>query len=168
MSFSRRRHHLPLAHPIPSRRGRPSRPPQGNSMIAATHALTGAALSQICRTPAQAFFVGALSHLVADALPHRDLDLPEEGILLAGALTLVAVTRGSTSPAFAGAVGAVAPDIENVLARLLGIPDEKLLLPTHRDRHGPKTPGLQGQAALVLGCLAALAAPGLLRRFRDR
>jgi len=123
-------------------------------MIVAVHALTGAALSRLCRTPAQAFALGFASHLVGDMLPHRDLDLPEEALLLGAALGLVAAARGPGSNEFAGALGAAVPDIENLVGRLRGIPDERLLLPTHRRHHGPRTRGFAGQLALAALSLA--------------
>lgn len=132
-------------------------------MIVAVHALTGGALSRLCRTPTQAFLVGALSHLVADALPHRDLGIMEETLLLMATLSVVTATQGAHSREFAGALGAAAPDIENLIARALRIPDDRLLLPTHRQYHGREVPSLRGQIALALGCLAVIVAPGLLR-----
>jgi hypothetical protein len=128
-------------------------------MIAAVHALTGAALGRFCRAPGRAFALGFVSHLPLDLSPHRDLEIAEEGLLLGAALGLVAAARGFTSPEFAGALGAAAPDVENVVARALDIPDEKLLLPTHSRFHGRKVRGLRGQLALALCCLAVLCWP---------
>ena len=128
-------------------------------MIVAVHAFTGAALSRLCRTPWQAFALGFASHLVADAMPHRDLDVPTEGALAAAALGCIGLAHGLDSREFAGALGAVAPDVENVVARALGIPDEKLLLPTHNRYHGAKVDNVAGQIALALCCVAVLALP---------
>ena len=127
--------------------------------MAAVHALSGAVLGRLCRTPAQAFLVGALSHMVADALPHRDLEIPQEAVMLAGALGWVAVTQGSESRAFLGAVGAVVPDVENLAARLAGVGDERMLLPTHRQYHGREVDSLLPQGAVALVCLALLGVP---------
>lgn len=128
-------------------------------MIAAVHALTGAALGRLCRNHAQAFLVGLASHAAADLLPHRDLEIPAEAVLLAGAAGLLGSLRGPHSREFAGAVGAVLPDAENLVGRLLGIPDSKLLWPTHRRYHGREANGFTGQAVLALACLALVAAP---------
>lgn len=128
-------------------------------MMVAVHAFTGAALSRLCRTPWQAFALGFASHLVADAMPHRDLDAPTEGVLAAAALGCIGLAHGVESREFAGAVGAVAPDVENAVARLLGISDQKLLLPTHHRYHGAKADNVLGQVALALGCVALLALP---------
>ncbi len=127
-------------------------------MIAAVHALVGAALARLCGTRLQAALVGTASHPLADILPHRDLDIPQEALLLAGTLTVIVAARGPGSPEFAGALGACLPDIENLVGRLAGIPDEALLLPTHRGHHGRETSGFHGQIAIAaLGVLVLLA-----------
>ena len=128
-------------------------------MIVAVHALTGAAIGRVCRNPGKALILGAASHLIADHLPHRALDPAPECLLAAAALGFVAVSQGSDSPEFAGAVGAVAPDLENVVARAARLPKERLLLPTHNRYHGRKTPGLGPQIILAAGCLALLCLP---------
>jgi len=128
-------------------------------MIVAVHAFTGAALSRLCRTSGQAFALGFASHLVADAMPHRDLDVPTEGALALAALAAIGLAHGVSSREFAGALGAVAPDLESAVARTFGISDEKLLLPTHSRYHGKKVDNVGGQIALALGCLAILALP---------
>ena len=134
-------------------------------MIVAVHALAGAVLGRLCRTPAQAFLLGALSHVVADALPHRDLDIPEEALMLGGALGWMAVRYGSGSREFLGAVGAAAPDLENLAVRLTGMGDDRMLLPTHRERHGREADSLLPQAALAVGLLLLLGTRG---RNRDK
>ena len=128
-------------------------------MIVAVHALTGAAIGRLCRDPGKAFILGALSHLVADHLPHRDLDPAPEGLLAAAALGFVATSQGSDSAEFAGAVGAVAPDLENAVARAARMPEDRLLLPTHNRYHGRKTRDLTPQVILAAGCLALLCLP---------
>lgn len=137
-------------------------------MIVAVHALTGAALGRLCRTRARAFLLGALSHLAADAAPHRDLEVARETLLLAATLGFVGLTRGLDSREFAGAIGAAVPDLENAVARAFGIPDERLLLPTHSRYHGPKTRGLGGQLALALICAATLLLPDASSELRPR
>jgi hypothetical protein len=127
-------------------------------MIAAVHALLGAALARLCRTRVQAALVGTASHPLADILPHRDLEIPQEALLLAATLTMIAAARGPGSPEFAGALGACLPDVENLVGRLAGVPDENLLLPTHRGQHGRETTGFHGQIAIAaLGVLVLLA-----------
>ena len=127
-------------------------------MIVAVHGLMGAALGRVCRSRRQAFAAGFLSHMVADLLPHRDLDIPEEALLLGGVLSIVGLRYGADSKEFAGALGAALPDLENLVGRTLNIPDKRLLLPTHRGWHGRRTRGFGGQIALALACAAALMA----------
>jgi hypothetical protein len=128
-------------------------------MIVAVHALLGSTLARLCRTRLQAAVAGAVSHALADMLPHRDLDIPEEALLLAGALSLVVAARGVESREFAGALGASLPDLENLIARLGAIPDERLLFPTHRSHHGPKTSGFEGQVAMAAVGIVSLLVP---------
>jgi len=128
-------------------------------VIVAIHALTGAALARLSSSRTQALLLGGLSHLATDLLPHRDLEIPEEALLLAAALGVVAFSRGPGSREFAGAIGAALPDLENLVGRCLGIPDQQLLLPTHSRYHGRKARGFHGQLTLALLCLASLALP---------
>ncbi len=129
-------------------------------MIVAVHALLGSTIARLCRTRAQAALAGGASHALADVLPHRDLDIPEEMLLLAGALSLIAAARGADSREFAGALGACLPDVENLIGRLAAIPDERLLLPTHRNYHGRKTSGFHGQLAIAALGIISLLLPG--------
>ena len=128
-------------------------------MIVAVHALTGAALSRLCRSRTQALLLGGLSHMVGDLTPHRDLDIPKEAALLGCALGLVAVTHGPRSREFAGALGAALPDVENLVSRVTGIGKKRMLLPTHNSYHGPETVGFGGQLALAALSLATLWLP---------
>jgi hypothetical protein len=129
-------------------------------MIVAIHALTGAALGRFCRTRLQAAALGAVSHAVGDMAPHRDLDIPQEAALLAGALSLVLATRGVDSTEFAGAIGAALPDLENLACRVMARGEKRSLFPTHNGYHGRKTSGFGGQLALAGLCIASLALPG--------
>jgi len=128
-------------------------------MIVAVHALVGAALSRLCRTRPQAFALGFVSHCPCDMTPHRDLEIPQEALLLSATLALLAAVRGPESKEIAGAIGGAAPDIENLVGRCFGIPDEKLILPTHSTFHGRKTEGLGPQVAIALACLAVVCWP---------
>jgi len=128
-------------------------------MIAAVHALTGATLARLCGSRTQAALVGAFSHFIEDMLPHRDLDIPQEAALLAGALSLIAAARGTESREFFGALGAVLPDAENIAGRVLDIPEKQLLLPNHRGYHGPKTRTFNVQIVIATIGLASLFLP---------
>jgi hypothetical protein len=128
-------------------------------MIAAVHALLGSTLARCCGSRTQAALVGSASHPLADMAPHRDLEIPQEAVLLAGALCVIAAARGVGSREFAGAVGAVFPDVENLIGRICGIPGERLLLPTHSKYHGRETGDFHGQLAIVAVGLASLLLP---------
>jgi len=138
-------------------------------MIAAVHALLGSTLARSCSTRTTAALLGAASHPVADMLPHRDLEIPQEAALLAAALTLIAAVRGADSTEFAGAVGAVLPDVENLVGRVFDIPEEKLLLPTHNRHHGRKLRGFSNQLALAaLGLASLLLSPNHCQEIGER
>lgn len=128
-------------------------------MIVAVHALIGAALGRFARSHTQAVLLGSASHPVSDMLPHRDLEVPQEAALLAAVLTVITATKGVDSREFTGAVGAALPDLENLIGRFFGIPEEKLLLPSHNRYHGRKTDGFAGQLVLAVAGLALLLLP---------
>jgi hypothetical protein len=132
-------------------------------VVATPHLLIGALVSSRRRTPAGAFLVGALSHLVADRVPHIDYDpcgllgklrgLADLG--LGGAL----ICSVNVSPVqLAGALGGIAPDLLSMASRDRD-PFTRLV---HRRIHTPRYPGLPVgigiQAAVAAGCYAALAA----------
>jgi len=127
-------------------------------VICATHAVIGAALGRLIGRPAPAFALGVLSHAVADLLPHRDYDLPREAALLVAALGLLAGRYGVGSPAWYGALGAAAPDLENAVGILTRRADDRGLFPTHRGLHGPRRQETWSQLVLAMGLLA-LARP---------
>jgi len=138
-------------------------------MIAAVHALLGSTLARACSSRSAATLLGAASHPVADMLPHRDLEIPQEAALLAAALALIVAARGVDSPEFAGAVGAVLPDVENLIGRVFDIPEERLLLPTHSRHHGRKLRGFSNQLALAaLGLASLLLSPNHCQEIGER
>ena len=97
---------------------------------------------------------------MADMTPHRDLEIPQEAVLLGCALCLIAGARGADSREFAGALGAVFPDVENLIGRMCGIPEERMLLPTHSRYHGRETRDFHGQLAIAAVGIASLLLPG--------
>lgn len=128
-------------------------------MTGASHASIGAALGALIRRPALAFLAGAASHIVTDALPHRDLPLRVEVALLGATIGFIAARHGARSPQFWGAVGAVAPDMEHALVELGIIRAEDEVFPSHAwlgKYHGPPSSGPLSQiAAFVAGLLIA-------------
>lgn len=100
-------------------------------MTGAAHASIGAALGAILKDRKLAFGAGVLSHIVADALPHRDLSPKVEATLLTATMSVITLRHGIDSPQFWGAVGAVAPDFEHLLLEAGLIQEEDEIFPTH-------------------------------------
>ena len=125
-------------------------------MMSGTHAILGAAVGSLCARKAVAFLAGVGTHVVGDLLPHRDHGPAAEVPLVAAALWWVGAKRGWNSPAFWGAVGGAAPDIENALDRLGLRNSSGLGFPTHRSWHGARSNEVISQAQLGMVCLAVL------------
>ncbi|MFA6603300.1 MAG: hypothetical protein WCT10_00490 [Patescibacteria group bacterium] len=96
-------------------------------MFLIAHAAIGAAVAPLTGSPLPAFFLGWLTHYLADAVPHGDESLgrwatARDGIrrfvflagvdflLVAAILAIVFVARGFDWTILAGAVGATVPD----------------------------------------------------------
>jgi hypothetical protein len=124
-------------------------------MMSGIHAILGAAVGSLSRRRGVAFLAGVGTHVVGDLLPHKDFGAAVEVPLLAAALWWVGARRGWASPAFWGAVGGAAPDIENAL-EYLGLRDGQRVFPTHRSWHGAKRREVASQGALGLLCWALL------------
>lgn len=94
-------------------------------MIATPHVLVGAACASKARTIGGALAIGALTHLLLDAVPHRDYRLGASGGLVlgtdlaTGTLSAVYLSRGSRVR-LAGALGGVLPDILALGERAFG------------------------------------------------
>lgn len=130
-------------------------------MMAWVHAAVGAALGRVIGHPGKAFGAGVASHAICDLIPHRDLKPLQEAPLLALALGLIVWRRGPTSPEALGAVGAVAPDTENIAAKTGLIPHSAMIFPTHQGpgTHGRETKSLLPQVALATVCLVVALWP---------
>jgi hypothetical protein len=124
-------------------------------MICAVHAILGAALGSFARTRSHAFVVGVGTHLLADLAPHRDFSPLTETVLVGAAVTAIAATAGADSPAFAGALGGVAPDLENGLCAA-GLTQCRVF-PTHQQVHGRRTSEVWSQALISAAALAVVA-----------
>jgi hypothetical protein len=99
---------------------------------------------------------GVGTHLVGDLLPHKDYGAAVELPLVAAALWWVGAGCGVDSPAFWGALGGAAPDIENALDLLRGGSGDGLMFPTHRRWHGGKRNEVLSQGLLGVVCWALL------------
>jgi hypothetical protein len=130
-------------------------------LIAAVHAVVGAAIGRCTGNRVAAFGIGVLSHLICDLLPHRDLNPKVEAPLLAATLGAIAATSGVDSPEVAGAVGAICPDFQNAAAVTGLLPRERMVFPSHQGdhSHGLKIDTVLPQVALAAACLAVVFWP---------
>lgn len=131
------------------------------------HACVGAGVGSLLRGRAKAFVAGVASHVIADALPHKDcspwIDVP----LTAAALGAVAAWKGTQSPELWGAVGGVAPDLEHALVVAGVIEPEQEIFPTHAwsgALHGRETEGGWSQLACALAAVLLLVKGGATSR----
>lgn len=129
-------------------------------MTGAVHACVGAGIGSFFKSKTAAFAAGVLSHLVMDALPHKDYSPAVEAPLLLGTMGGIAAWKGLDSPEFWGTLGGVAPDFEHAL--LVGgiIGPEHEVFPSHIDDgkwHGAENGERWSQLFLVVAALAAVA-----------
>jgi hypothetical protein len=108
-----------------------------------------------------AFLLGIVSHAVLDAVPHYDIEdyRVDAGLTVTGFLVLLGLGYWNT-PVFWGAVGAVVPDIENLLWRMGVISESRRIFPSHTRlvRHGRPLANVWAipQVLLILGAVAGL------------
>jgi hypothetical protein len=78
-----------------------------------------------------AFLIGFGSHIPMDMVPHMDFeDFRADGIVSVAILAAILIMTGP-SPVLLGALGAVAPDVENLLWKLGIIREKHKIFPTH-------------------------------------
>jgi hypothetical protein len=118
-------------------------------VIVSVHVATGAAGGALAGSRLRAALLGPILHLLADLIPHEDIDSRrfemQSGI---AAVFLLAVRRGPFDSATVGAVAASAPDLEHVL-RLPRARGRKLF-PSHRVRGWHRSGGLPAWSQLLL------------------
>ncbi len=104
-------------------------------MTAITHLAVGAAAGSFTDNAAGAAALGLLSHVPLDILPHYEFDRMwvEVAVVVAVFAAMLAAGMARTG-VFWGAVGAVVPDIENLLWRAGVLPDERKVFPGHSPR----------------------------------
>ncbi|MFC1799605.1 hypothetical protein ACFL2Z_01680 [Candidatus Eisenbacteria bacterium] len=131
-------------------------------MCSVTHVAAGAVIGILVDSRLAAFLIGFVSHIPLDAVPHIDFkDYRIDGVLTVGLLVGIFAFTGLT-PILFGAVGAVVPDLENLLWKT-GIIDEKhKVFPTHSGliRHGQARVGSGPAGAILMSavsvCVVAL------------
>jgi hypothetical protein len=127
-------------------------------VIVSLHAAVGATIGAATRSRTAALALGAVSHLVGDAVPHRDFSSRSfEAASGLAAIALLCRRRGLIDPATVGAAAATAPDIEHLLR--LPRPGGSKLFHDRRGRHreGPFPAG--AQLLLASALLYRLARP---------
>jgi hypothetical protein len=132
------------------------------AMIATTHMLVGGAAALKTRSIRRAVAIGALTHLLIDAIPHRDYRRKAFGglALLAdlavGAMSVCGLSHGSTT-ALAGALGGVLPDVLRAAEQTAGVPATSWAHDTaHTDRRPAAWDSAMAQGAIALAAAAAL------------
>lgn len=136
-------------------------------MLGVVHACLGAGIGSLLRSRSAAFAAGVVSHIVTDALPHRDCSPWVDVPLTAGALGLVAAWKGADSPELWGALGGVAPDAEHALVVTGMIEPEQEVFPTHvrsGSLHGRQNDERTSQLAVAAASLLLLARRGVKPR----
>ena len=100
-------------------------------MIVAAHVASGALGGVLAGSRARAVALAPLLHVVLDVVPHEDLPSHAfEAASGAGAILLLAATRGPVDAATLGGLVASLPDVEHRLA--LPRPGGRKLFPSHR------------------------------------
>ena len=133
-------------------------------MCSVTHVAVGALIGSFFGNSLASFLVGLVSHIPLDAVPHFDFENLWVDAALTVALLAAVLAVFGFSPVFFGALGAVAPDLENLLWRLGILPEERKIFPTHSGliKHGTAKPArgwLTGIAMVVVSvAMVAVAA----------
>ncbi len=101
-------------------------------MTVITHLAVGAAAGSFTGNPAGAALLGLVSHVPLDVLPHYEFEKMWVEVATVSAVFVVMLAAGmGRTGIFWGAVGAVVPDIENLLWRVGVLPREKKVFPGH-------------------------------------
>ncbi|UCE28079.1 MAG: hypothetical protein JSW52_04840 [Candidatus Coatesbacteria bacterium] len=133
-----------------------------------THTALGAAVGIAAGNPVAAFFLGAATHVVSDAVSHYDSErVWLEVVLAATAGVLLSWISGWRTVVLFGILGAALPDVDNLLISLKVLPKRSKVFPSHGGylRHGVEL-GVRNAAVqiAVLGVLTlwVCVAPELL------
>ena len=129
-----------------------------------THVAVGALIGSFFESSVASFLLGLGSHIPLDAIPHYDFENLWVDAALTVALLIGVLLVFGLSPVFFGALGAVAPDLENLLWRTGLLAEERKVFPTHSGliKHGAAKPAkgwLAGLAMVVVSvAIVAVAA----------
>ena len=134
-------------------------------MTATVHAAIGAGLGAFVKDPAKAFVAGVISHHFADRMPHREVPISLDVTAVVGFLVFLRFRYGGASPQLWGALGAIVPDFEHVLAKFGILGKHERYFTTHRNKgqlHGNEKVESDNQvlAAFLGGFLAEALSDG--------
>lgn len=106
-------------------------------MTVLAHMVVGGAVGSLVEGRGVALAAGLASHVPLDVIPHYEFDkMWLEAALVALLLGALALTGYAGTGIFWGAVGAAAPDIENLFWRMGVLPDTRKVFPGHSRRYG--------------------------------
>ena len=107
-------------------------------MCSVTHVAAGALIGGLVDSRLCAFLIGFASHIPLDAVPHIDFEDFRIDAVMSVALLGAIFAFSGFSPMFVGALGAVAPDFENLLWKIGIISEKSKIFPTHSGliKHG--------------------------------
>jgi len=116
----------------------------------------GAVIGILVDSRLAAFLIGFVSHIPLDAIPHIDFeDYRMDAVMTIGLLAGIFAFTGFT-PILFGALGAVAPDIENLLWKTGIIDEKRKVFPTHSGliKHGQARVGSGPAAEIVMSAFS--------------
>jgi hypothetical protein len=132
-------------------------------VIVAWHVASGAAAGAIVGSRGRAVALGAVLHVLSDAIPHWDIasrrfEFRSGALMLAG----LAAVRGPFDAAVIGSAASSVPDVEHVVR--LPRPGGRKLFPSHRWHGWHKPGGVPASAQLLaagflFGALVARRSP---------
>lgn len=126
-------------------------------MMAAVHALMGAALGGASQSPLAAIPLGVASHVLGDLTPHREVTGRVDLALTALALLYISKRFGPASPQMVGALAGMVPDAEHGLVRAGIIQRQQRIIPTHNNKlPHPSSPSYLSQVFMGVASLACL------------
>lgn len=126
-------------------------------MMAAVHALMGAALGGASGSRLAAVPLGVISHVLGDLTPHREVTGKLDIVLTGLALLYIARRFGASSPQMAGALSGMLPDSEHGLVRAGIIQRQQRIIPTHNKKlPHPSSPSYLSQVYMGVASLACL------------
>ncbi len=107
-------------------------------MCSVIHVGAGAIIGAIVGGRWTALILGLVSHIPLDLFPHIDFKDFRIDAIFSGALVLAIGLFTGFSPILFGAIGAVAPDFENLLWKAGWIAESSKVFPTHSGllKHG--------------------------------